>query len=72
MYEIIRGPLTWIAFIVFFGASIYKVVSMIRLAKKEKIVLPVMSAKYGSRSVFHWIVPFGSKNMRMRPLFTTA
>jgi nitrate reductase gamma subunit len=43
---------------------------MLRLAKKEKIIFPYMSAKYGTRSVLRWLVPYGTHNMRIRPLFT--
>ena len=70
MYEFIRGPLVWIAFIVFIGGVLYKLVNMHLLAKKEKVIYPTMSAKYGLRSILHWVVPFGSHNMRRRPLFT--
>ena len=40
MYDFSRGPLVWIAFIVFFGGSIYRIVSTIMTAKKDKVVLP--------------------------------
>jgi nitrate reductase gamma subunit len=45
---------------------IYQFASMLRLAKKDKVVYPYLSSKYGLRSLLHWIVPFASKNMRMR------
>ncbi len=70
LYELARGPLVWIAFLVFILGSIYKLVSMIRLAKKDKVVYPYMNWKFGLRSVFHWLIPFGSLNMRKRPFFT--
>lgn len=70
MYEFVRGPLVWVALIAFAIGSLYKIVAVFRLAKKEQVLLPTMSAKYGLRSVLHWVVPFGSHNMRIRPLFT--
>jgi hypothetical protein len=70
MYEFARGPLVWIALIGFVAGSLYQILSMLRLAKKEKVIFPVMSAKFGLRSVLHWVVPYGSHNMRRRPLFT--
>ena len=70
MYEFVSGPLVWIAFIVFFGGSIYRLVSMLTLAKKEKVIYPYMSLKYGLRSLIHWIIPFASTNMRRRPYMT--
>ena len=72
MYELVRGPLVWIAFLVFFGGCIYKLREMYTLAVSEKSVLPVMSLKFGARSLFHWLVPFNSKNMRMHPVMTVV
>ncbi len=66
MYDFVSGPLVWIAFIVFFGGLIYQLVSMLRLAKKDKVIYPYMSLKHSLQSLAHWLVPFASKNMRMR------
>jgi nitrate reductase gamma subunit len=66
MYSFASGPLVWIAFIVFVGGMVYQFVTMARLAKKEKVIYPYMSAKYGLRSLLHWIIPFASRNMRAR------
>ena len=49
MYEIVRGPLVWIAFIGFFGGMAYQFVTMARLAKKDRVVYPTFSARYGTR-----------------------
>jgi len=70
MYEFIRGPLVWIAFIVFVGGSLFRLFRMWRLADQEKTVLPTMDFKHGTRSIRHWMIPFGARNMRMHPLFT--
>ena len=70
MYDFVRGPLVWIAMIVFIGGSFYRIASLISGAKKERVVLPTMSAKFGFRSLAHWVVPFGTRNMRLRPAFT--
>lgn len=70
MYEFVRGPLVWFALLVFAIVSLYQIVKVIRMAKKEKVILPYMSAKFGLRSVIRWIIPFSTYNMRIRPLFT--
>jgi nitrate reductase gamma subunit len=70
MYEFSRGPLVWMAFIVFLGGSAYRIISIIITARKDKVVLPYMKWKYGLRSILHWITPFGARNMRIRPGFT--
>jgi len=66
MYDFVSGPLVWIAFVVFLGGMIYQFVSMLRLARKDKVVYPYLDMKYGLRSLFHWMVPFASRNMRAR------
>lgn len=66
MYNFVSGPLVWIAAIVFIGGMVYQFVTMLKSAKKDKVVYPYWSWKYGLRSLLHWIVPFGSKNMRIR------
>jgi nitrate reductase gamma subunit len=58
------------AFIVLLVGSAYRIVSMARLAKKDKVVWPYMRWRFGLRSILHWLVPYGSANMRMRPAFT--
>jgi nitrate reductase gamma subunit len=70
MYEFVRGPLVWIAFIGFFGGMAYQFITMARLAKKDKVVYPTFSAKYGFRSLLHWVVPLGGRNMQMNPFYT--
>jgi len=69
-YNLMRGPLVWIAFLVFIGGSIYQVRNLILLAKKEKVVYPYMSLKFTLRSLFHWLVPFASVNWRRHPVIT--
>jgi nitrate reductase gamma subunit len=66
MYDFVSVPLVWAAFIVFIGGMVYQLVRLVTLAKKDKVIYPYMSLKYGLRSLLHWIVPFGSKNMRVR------
>ena len=72
LYEIVRGPLAWVALLVFFLGTIYRIVSMLIEARKDKVVYPYMSLKYGLRSLMHWLIPFGSVNMRKRPVMTVV
>ena len=66
LYTLVRGPLVWIAFLVFFAASIYKIRRMYIMARNEKVVLPSIKGEAAWKSILHWIVPFGSRNWRMR------
>ena len=40
LYNLVRGPLVWVAFLVFIGGSIYKVREMWLLMMKEKPIVP--------------------------------
>lgn len=71
LYNFITGPLAWIAFGVFIFGSLYKIVSMLRLAKRKDVwVYEYTSVYYALRSLFHWLVPFANINSRERPIFT--
>ncbi len=72
IYNFVRGPLVWIAFLVFIGGSIYRIREMVLLFKKEKIINPYMSLKFSLRSILHWIIPFASVNWRRRWVITTV
>lgn len=70
VYNFVRGPLVWASFSIFIFGSLYKIVSLIFLAKKDKVVYPYISVRYGLRSIIHWIIPFASLNMRKHPFIT--
>jgi nitrate reductase gamma subunit len=71
LYNFVRGPLAWVAFIIFIGGSLYRLISMLRLARKKDIwVYEYTSLWFTLRSILHWIVPFANINSRGRPIFT--
>jgi len=70
LYDFVRGPLVWIAFVGFFAGVIYQFVSMARLARKDKVVYATYDAKFGARSLLHWMIPFAGRNTRMHPVYT--
>jgi nitrate reductase gamma subunit len=72
-YNFVSGPLAWVAFLLFFGGSVYRIVSMLSLvAKKERFIFTYMSWRYSLRSIFHWIVPFATVNWRRQPVLTVV
>jgi hypothetical protein len=72
-YNFVSGPLAWIAFILFFGGSVYRIVSMLMLvAEKEKFIFTYMSWRYSLRSILHWIIPFATVNWRRQPVLTVV
>ncbi len=71
VYAFVSGPLAWVAFILFFAGSLYRLIKMIAEVKqKEPFIFTYMSFKYGLRSIFHWIIPFGTVNWRKNPVLT--
>ncbi|MCG6950395.1 MAG: nitrate reductase [Acidobacteria bacterium] len=70
MWEFVSGPLVWIAFAGLFGGLAYRLVTMAKLAHRERVVYPTLDAKYGARSLLHWLIPFAGRKMRLKPLYT--
>ena len=73
IYSFVSGPLAWLAFILFFGGCLYRLVRLFTLVKeKEPFIFTYMSWKYSLRSIFHWIIPFGTVNWRRHPILTVV
>ncbi len=71
IYLFVSGPLAWVAFILFIGGSLYRLVNLIALVyRKEKFIFSYMSLKYSLRSILHWSMPFATENMRNHPVLT--
>lgn len=75
MYEILTGPLLWIAFAVFFGGLTVRVVlyflgldwRLDRVAYKPHLGLGLKGAFF---SVYRWLLPFGTHSWRAKPVYT--
>ncbi|MBE1423449.1 nitrate reductase gamma subunit [Desulfomicrobium macestii] len=75
MYEILTGPLLWIAFAVFFVGLAARVVMYFmgldwrldRVAYKPHMGYGLKGA---FRSVYRWLLPFGTYSWRAKPIFT--
>jgi len=73
LYNLVSGPLVWAAFIIFIGGSLYRILSMALLArKKDGIVYEYWNFKYALRSILKWLTPYGTVNMRQKPVMTLA
>lgn len=75
MYDFVTGPLAWLAFIIFFVGLIVRTVLYIRglnwqadrVAYGEHFGAGMRGAL---RSIFAWLVPFGTHSWRFYPFFT--
>ncbi len=73
IYDLVVGPLAWIAFAVFVAGSVWKIYTMYRSAKtKDGQVLAYMDLKYALRSILHWSIPFVPVNSRRHPYMTVV
>jgi nitrate reductase gamma subunit len=70
IYELVRGPLAWVALIIFALGSMYRIGFLLYTGKKETVLDPSRSAADAVRSILHGLIPFGSTDMRQQPLFT--
>jgi nitrate reductase gamma subunit len=71
LYNFVSGPLVWLAFIIFIGGCLYRLISlMVLVHKKEKFIYSYMSWKYSLRSIVRWSTPFATENMRRHPAMT--
>lgn len=70
MYELVRGPLAWIALIIFVAGCLYRIVALFISGKKEPTIYPSTSIKGAARSILHGLIPFGSAYMRKQPVFS--
>ena len=71
LYNFVSGPLVWLAFIIFIGGCLYRLITLIVLVhKKEKFIYSYMSWKYSLRSIVRWSTPFATENMRRHPAVT--
>jgi nitrate reductase gamma subunit len=71
LYNFVSGPLAWIAFIIFIGGSLYRLINLIILVnKREKFIYSYLSLRYGLRSILRWSIPFATENMRRHPALT--
>ena len=72
-YAIVAGPLAWVAFILFFGGIIFRLIRLLlHVRKTETFIFSYLSLKYSLRSILHWLTPFGTVNWRRHPVLTVA
>ena len=75
MYELVTGPLAWLSFGIFFFGLLYRLVWYIRglnwqldrVSYKQNVGYGIKGAL---RSIFFWLVPFGTHSWRFYPVFT--
>lgn len=73
IYELLRGPVLWITFLVFSMGMIVRLAILYRLSKeRDGVFYNHVDMKWGLRSIGHWLVPLGTRSLRSQPLFSIA
>ncbi len=75
MYNIVTGPMAWLSFLIFFIGILLRSIMYIKgLDWRLDRVTYTKNVSYGIRgaikSIFFWIIPFGSQSWRNNPGFT--
>jgi nitrate reductase gamma subunit len=75
MYQIITGPLLWLAFGICIVGLIVRVVQYIRgldwkLDRVAYSAHPYLGLKGAIQSIIHWLIPYGSFGWRAKPVYT--
>lgn len=75
MYDFVTGPLAWLSFSIFFIGILVRTVLYIKgLDWKLDRVTYTVNVSYGIRwalkSILFWMIPFGSRSWRKKPVFT--
>ncbi|MBU1343105.1 MAG: respiratory nitrate reductase subunit gamma [Proteobacteria bacterium] len=69
-YEFARGPLAMISFAVFLFGTGFRLVSFYFKGTNPKLLYPKENLTNGIRSIITGVIPFATRFMRQRPLFT--
>jgi nitrate reductase gamma subunit len=73
LYQFISGPLFIIAFTIFIGGILYRILQLIfSVSRKESFIFSYMSLRFSLRSLLHWLIPFLSVLTRKHPFLTVV
>jgi nitrate reductase gamma subunit len=69
-YEIVRGPMAMIAFVIFIVGSCFRLISFYQKGTNPKLLYPKENLTNGFKAVIFGLIPFATRFMRERPIFT--
>jgi nitrate reductase gamma subunit len=75
MYAFVTGPLAWLSFGIFFVGILVRIVTYIRglnwqMDRVAYQAFPAAGIRGAVRSVFYWLLPFGTHSWRFYPFST--
>jgi len=69
-YEFVRGPLAIISFAILILGSCYRMIGFYSRGTNPKLLYPKENLTHGFMSTAYGLIPFATRFMRKRPLFT--
>ena len=69
-YELVRGPMAMIAFAIFIFGSCFRLISFYQKGTNPKLLYPRENLTNGFKAVIFGLIPFATRFMRERPVFT--
>ena len=73
LYQFLTGPGVWIAFAVFGLGLVARAFFLLGLSRMgDRLFYDHFRWGWSLRSIFHWLVPLGSRALRQQPLFGLA
>jgi len=72
IYELARGPLAWISFLVLIVGSLYRIAFLFYTGKSVPVLDKSRINKDAAQSILRGIIPFSSTIMRRQPFFTVV
>jgi nitrate reductase gamma subunit len=70
LYDFVRGPLVWAAFIIFIGGTLVKLIRLYLLSRqKDKVIYNHFGLSWALRSIVHFLLPL-NRSVANRPIFS--
>ena len=71
LYEILSGPVLWVAFIICVVGLALRLAFLFGLSReRDRILYNHAQLSWGLRSIVHWLIPWGSRALRQQPFFS--
>lgn len=75
MYDFLTGPMLWASLAIFFCGLAFRVIWYVRGLNWQLDRVPYgyhkdLAFRYALKSIFMWVMPFGSRSWRLHPVFT--
>ncbi|NCO60008.1 MAG: nitrate reductase [Deltaproteobacteria bacterium CG_4_8_14_3_um_filter_51_11] len=71
LYNFLTGPALWFSFAVFLVGLLVRLVFLFGLSReRDRVFYNHIDWRWAFRSIWHWLIPWGSASMRLQPFFS--